>query len=132
MQRRCRTRRNPFPSLFSLYINHQENFQLENNIVGLHGVSNEIENIWNFFYFTLTIPSSWWNLQMTHNMPSTNFIHTAHGGHLRLMLINQRSNNEKDFYYNEKVIEYVKEFKYMYLVILISRTGPINKLAKKH
>lgn len=69
---------------------------------------------------------------MTHNMPSTNFIHTAHGGHLRLMLINQRSNNEKDFYYNEKVIENVKEFKYMYLVILISRTGPINELAKKH
>lgn len=35
------------------------------------------------------------------------FIHTVHGGHLRLMSINQRSNIEKDFYYNEKVIENV-------------------------
>ena len=129
------------PFLFSIYINDLEEFLLDNNVVGLQSISCTIENellvyfkLLVLFYADDTvimaesadelqhalsefqIYCSYWKLKV--NVDKTKILVFSKGPMLKTK-----------FYYNNQIVENVKEFKY--LGVVFSRTGSFSK-TKKH
>lgn len=129
------------PFLFSLYINDLENFLLEKNTVGLQSISNEIENelllhlkLLILFYAddTVIMAESTEDLQNALNefySYCTQWKLKVNVNKTKIMVFSKGPTSKKLVYYKGEVIENVKEFKY--LGIVLSRTGSFIK-AKKH
>lgn len=114
---------------------------MENNIVGLQSISNEIENdlslhlkLLILFYAddTVIMAESAEDLQNALNefyIYCTRWKLSVNVNKTKIMVFSKGATWKKTFYYKGEIIENVKEFKY--LGIVLSRTGSFSK-AKKH
>lgn len=109
---------------------------MENNIVGLQSIRNEIENdlslhlkLLILFYADDTVIMG--DLQNALNefyIYCTRWKLSVNVNKTKLMVFSKGATWKKTFYYKGEVIENVKEFKY--LGIVISRTGLFTKAKK--
>lgn len=129
------------PFLFALYINDLENFLQEKGIVGLQSVTESIE-VELMMYLKLLIllyaddtvlmAESADDLQCALNEFSiycTKWKLNVNVEKTKILIFSKGPLAKRHFYYNESIIENVKEFKY--LGIVFSRSGSFCK-AKKH
>ena len=126
---------NPF--LFSLYINDLEEFLLNKNVVGIHSISNAIENEL-LVYFKLLVlfyaddcvimAESAEELQNALNefqMYCFEWKLTVNVDKTKILIFSKGPMLKTKFYYNNLVIESVRDFKY--LGVVFSRTGSFCK-----
>ena len=129
------------PFLFSLYINDLEEFLVEKNVLGIHSISNDIENEL-FVYFKLLVlfyaddcvilAESTVELQNALNefkMYCSDWKLNVNVEKTKILVFSKGPMLKNKFYYDDFVIENVKEFKY--LGVVFSRTGSFCK-TKKH
>ena len=129
------------PFLFSLYINDLEDFLLNKNVVGIHSISNAIENEL-LVYFKLLVlfyaddcvimAESAEELQNALNefqMYCFEWKLTVNVDKTKILIFSKGPMLKTKFYYNNQVIESVRDFKY--LGVVFSRSGSFCK-TKKH
>ena len=129
------------PFLFSLYINDLEEFLLNKNVVGIHSISNAIENEL-LVYFKLLVlfyaddcvimAESAEELQNALNefqMYCFEWKLTVNVDKTKILIFSKGPMLKTKFYYNNQVIESVRDFKY--LGVVFSRSGSFCK-TKKH
>ena len=129
------------PFLFSLYINDMENYFVENNVVGLQSISSSIEaelflylKLSVLFYAddTVILAESPDDLQYALDkfyVYCTKWKLKVNVDKTKILVFSKGRMIKRNFYYNEIIIENVKEFKY--LGVMFSRTGSFCK-TKKH
>ena len=121
------------PFLFSLYINDLEDFLLNKNVVGIHSISNAIENEL-LVYFKLLVlfyaddcvimAESAEELQNALNefqMYCFEWKLTVNVDKTKILIFSKGPMLKTKFYYKNLVIESVRAFKY--LGVVFSRTG---------
>ena len=129
------------PFLFSLYVNDLEEFLLKKNVVGLQSITGTIENelllyckLLVLFYADDTVIMAESACELQHALHEfqiycSQWKLTVNVEKTKILVFSKGPMLKTKFYYNNLVIENVKEFKY--LGIVFSRTGSFSK-AKKH
>lgn len=133
--------KNLSPFLFSLYINDVENYLVEKNIAGLQSFTTSIENelciyikllVLLYADDTVILAESGDDLQNALNefeCYCKEWKLNVNIDKTQVLIFSKGRMCKRVFYFNDRVLEIVKEFKY--LGIIFSRTGSFLK-AKKH